>query len=244
MEGHIMTRRSICSTATVRFAAAILWLASLGIGAEVRASYITPNPGLPPQGGTEPPGYFGQDPVVYHLPGETIELFNVLHSTFTNIVVTTVGANEFETFNSILSGQVSINGGPLSAFQLTGSVEVEAFGKAGQTVGTFATQMLSLGMTGTIGGNSVSIMLDPAVPSLGATQIAEISTGPPPLFQITSFFDVFTELSVNNSPFVPSDGGHFVVLNPIPEPSSLIILGMAGLIVPAYYARWGRRRAC
>jgi hypothetical protein len=240
-----MTRRSIYCTVIVRFAAAILWLASLGIGGEVRASYITPNPGLPPQGGAEPPGYFGQDPVVYHLPGGvTVELFNVLHANFTNIVVTTTGANEFETFNSVLSGQVSINGGSLSAFQLTGSVEVEAFGKAGQTVGTFATQMLSLGMTGTIGGNSVAIMLDPAVPSLGATQIAEISTGPPPLFQITSFFDVFTELSLNNSPFVPSDGGHVVVLNSIPEPSSLIMLGMAGLIVPAYYARRGRRRAC
>ena len=88
-----MTRRSIYCTVIVRFAAAILWLASLDIGAEVRASYVTPNPGLPPQGGAVPPGYFGQDPVVYHLPGGvTIELFNVLHSNFTNIVVTTVGA--------------------------------------------------------------------------------------------------------------------------------------------------------
>ena len=118
---------------------------------------------------------------------------------------------------------------------------MEAFGKAGLTVGTFSTQMLSLDMTGTIGGNSVTIMLNALIASVGVTTITEISSGPPPLYEITSSFTVFTELSVNGVAFVASNGGHRVVLNSIPEPSSFIMLGMAGLIVPAY-SRWGRVR--
>ena len=237
-----MTRRRFYYTIIVRVAAAMLGLASLGISAQGRANYITPNPGLPPQGGALPPGYFGQSPVTYDLSGGgTVELFNVVHAGFTNIVVTTVGADEFETFDSVLTGQASVNGGPLSAFGLTGSVEVEAFGKAGQTEGTFNTQMLSLNMAGTIGGDSVAIMLNPLIASTGVTTITNIG-GTPPLFNISSFFDVFTELSVNSGPFVASDGGHRVVLGSIPEPGSWIMLGLAGLIVPVC-ARWGRRRA-
>ena len=108
--GRSMTTRSISRKLIIRLAAAILGLASVGLGTESRAGYITPNPGLPPQGGSEPPGYLGY-PVTYTLPGLTIELFNVLHSDFTNIVVTTNGSNEVETFNSLLTGLVSINGG-------------------------------------------------------------------------------------------------------------------------------------
>jgi len=217
-------------------------MAILGVGNEVNASYITPNPGLPPQGGQEPPGYFGQSPVIYHFPGNvTIVLFNVLHSDFTNIIVTTSGVNEIETFDSVLSGLVSINGGGLTPFVLTGGVEVEAFGKAGVTVGTFNTQMTSLDMTGTIDGLAVSISLSTVIASLGVTNITEISPGPPPLYEITSSFTVFTEISVNGGAPVASDGGHIVVLGGVPEPSSCILLGIACLTIPAY-GRWGRRR--
>jgi hypothetical protein len=238
-----MTTRSISRWVSIRLVAVILGLATLGISTEAKASYITPNPGLPPQGGVYPPGYFALTPVVYVLPGPTtLELFNILHFGFVDIVVTTVGNNEFETFNSTLAGSFSVNGSTPLPFTLTGSVEVEAFGKAGMTTGTFATQMLSLDMTGTILGNSVTVMLNPASPTVGSTTITEMSSGPPPMYNITSFFDVFTEISLNGGTFVPSTNPETVVLGSIPEPSSWILLGMAGLIVPAY-ARWGRRRA-
>jgi len=242
-----MTTRWITRTVIVRFMAVILGLASLGISTEVRADYVTPNPGLPPQGGMNPAGYFGLTPVTYDLGGgNTLELFNIVHFGFVDIVVTTVGANEFETFNSTLAGTFSFNGGTALPFTLSGSVEVEALGKAGLTTGTFGTQMLSLDMTGTILGMSVAVTLNPGTATLGSTTITEISAGPSPSYLISSAFTVFEQISLDGGPPIPGmgggpGGGVVVQLGAIPEPSSWIMLGMAGLIVPAY-GRWGRRR--
>lgn len=238
-----MTTRSISRWVIVRFVAVMLGLASLGISTGASAGYITTNPGLPPQGGTEPPGYFAQAPAIYDIPGlGTIVMYNIVHFNFIDIRVFTVGINEFETFNSTLTGLVSINGSTPAPFTLTGSVEVEAFGKAGLTVGTFATQMLSLDMTGTILGHSVTIELNPGIATLGSTTITEISAGPPPVYEIISVFTVYHQISIDGGGFVPAAGPVVVVLGSIPEPSSWIMLGMAGLIVPAY-GRWGRQRS-
>lgn len=168
-----------------------------------------------------------------------IVISQVDHTGFNSIQLVTSGANEIENFNSELFGVATINGVSLP-FELTGPVSVEAFGKAGVVTGTFTTQMLSMDMTGTVGGHSVEIMLEPTVASTGQTSITALPGG---MFEIRSFFDIFTEISLDGGPFMPqTDGPTLVTLQTVPEPSIWVMLVAAGLLVPAY-VRGRRRRA-
>jgi hypothetical protein len=186
------------------------------------ASIITSDPSLPATTGA----YTESGPVDFSAPGLSIVLTGVEHKPQAGTInITTTGANEFESFNSILTGLFSVNGSPASPFQLTGPVETEVFGKVGMTTGTFNTQMLSLDLSGVIAGHSVQIELNPAQTTTGQTTIASAGPG---LYQISSFFDVFTELSLDGGPFIPQANGPTVVsLGPVPEPSTII----AGLML-------------
>jgi hypothetical protein len=154
-------------------------------------------------------------------PAYQADLIGIKHFNFSNIVLTSSGGNDTETFNSELQGQVSLGGSPYIPIDLTGPVSVEEFGHTGMTTGTFNTQMLSMDMTGNVAGHSVEIMLDPTNPTLGQTMVDGAGGG---LFRIDSFFDVFTELSIDHGPFVPSTGAARVDL--LPEPTSLGLLGI------------------
>jgi hypothetical protein len=144
-----------------------------------------------------------------------------------------MGPNELENFNSSLFGFVTIGGGPLMSFELDGPVQVEAFGKTGNLTGTFNTQILSMNMTGTVGGHTVTIRQDPTTPSTGQTTIAcstppcTSSTG---VFQITSFFDVFTDISIDGGAFIPQSTPPTHVVAVTPEPGTLMLMGL-GLII-------------
>ena len=211
--------------------------------ATVKAAIVTTSPGLPPvtTASGQPVGYLSPQDVhaIYSGPGLAVVLSQIVHSGFTNIQVQTVGANETENFDSALSGGVSLNGSPVLPFLLTGPVQVEAFGKAGQTTGTFNTQMLSMDMTGAVGGHSVEVKTDPANPTTGQTTITDIGGGN---FRITSFFDVFTELSIDGGPFIPqSNGPTTVTATALPEPASMAV--WAGLIAIGLAAcRWRRKK--
>jgi hypothetical protein len=200
-------------------------LAALAIYAGVGSAQVTTsNPGLPPDTGA----YLSPQQVHadYSGPGLAIVLSQVSHQPFANSVKyqdDTATGTETESFDSQATGMVSVNGSPNVPLTLTGPVSVDAFGKVGNVTGTFNTQMLSMDLTGTVLGNSVQIMLDPANPTFGQTSI--IADGPG-LYTITSFFDVFTELSLNGSPFIPQNNGPtLVTLEPVPEPASVGLLG-------------------
>jgi len=61
------------------------------------------------------------------------------------------------------------------------------------------------------------------------------------MFHIDSFFDVFTELSIDGgASWIPSTASTHVDLAPLPEPGSLTLLGVAAL---GLMARRRRRAA-
>jgi hypothetical protein len=193
----------------------------------VSAQVITTDPSLPPVNGA----YVATGPAaaVYSGPGLTITLQNVIDTSFSNIQHVTSGANELETFNSSATGDISFNGGPLVPVTLSGPVETETFGKIGVTTGTFNTQMLSLDLTGSFAGHSAELMLDPANATTGQTTVSDVGGGN---FQITSFFDVFTELSLDGGPFIPQNNGpSLLTLQNMPEPSGVALLACGGLAV-------------
>jgi hypothetical protein len=196
----------------------------------VYADVITNSPGLPPVTDVNgnPVVYLTASPVHADFSGGglTIVLSQIRHGVFTNIMISTSGANEIETFQSTLTGLASINGSPNIPVMLSGPVSVTAFGKAGMTTGTFATQMTSMDLTGTVGGHAVEVKTDPTLPSTGETTITPTGGGQ---FRIASFFDVFTELSLDSGPFIPQQNGPTrVTATSVPEPSSMALLGAMG----------------
>ncbi len=199
---------------------------------------VVPDPGLPP---SDPAAaYVGQNSVVYSQYGVTLNVPFFI-GNFTNIQVATQGANEIANFDASFSG-VATAGGVNFPFLLSGPVSMETFGNAGLTTGTFNEQLLSVDFTGTVAGNSVAFILDPSQASTGAVTVSQIGVNPPS-YNITSFFDIFTELSINQGPFDSASASAHITLESVPEPSTWILSITAGLILSVTHAARSRRRA-
>ena len=187
-----------------------------------RADVIQIAPTLPPMA-----QYVSPEEVHACFAASQVCLGHISHSGFglpTNVFM---NGNQVESFPSRLTGEVFvfINGqvGPSLGFiELNGPVQVTIFGRQTETqLGTFNTQMNLLSLNGTFNGLAVTIGLDPARPSTGVTSIVPFGNQ----FLISSFFDVFTELSINGGPFEPATGGVRVTAEPVPEPGTLLLLG-------------------
>ena len=133
---------------------------------------------------------------------------------------------------STVAGGNILYDGPAHASGGFGSVQTIVFGKIGNVTGTFDTEMLSLSLQGTVPGlGAFMIRESPTKASTGKVTIADIGGGQ---YQIDSFFDVFTELSIDGGATWmpgtqvrggPAYAGH-VTLEGVPEPTSLSLLGI------------------
>jgi hypothetical protein len=116
---------------------------------------------------------------------------------------------------------------------------------------TFDTEMLSLDIRESPTLGNIMVRESPSKASLGRTSISLDSGGQ---YRISSFFDIFTELSLDNGATwtpagVPDAGGNIVPVSlhlegsgaPVPEPSAIVLLGAGAFSVLAYL--WRRRKA-
>jgi PEP-CTERM motif-containing protein len=214
----------------------MLCMAAVAIPALAHPGGITtPDPTLPPEGVYLSPADVH---ATYGGGALTIVLQAIQHQPFKDlppelVCQGTPACEEHHDFDSDLFGEVSVNGGPFQPIFLEGRVKTVAYGKNSPTQpGVFVTEMLQMTLSGPPG---VMVRESPTLPSLGQTSILPVGGGE---FHIDSFFDVFTELSIDGgSTWIPSNGPTHVTLY-LPEPATamLIALGLVG------FAGLSRRR--
>lgn len=131
-------------------------------------------------------------------------------------------------FDIFYEVDLSIGGGPFIHNSGNGTAQVVGTAPAGPEPRLFQMEMLSLNISGVNGGiTPFMIRESPTLASTGQTQIKNLGGGQ---FQIDSFFDVFTEISL--------DGG--AIWRPsIPEPSTTLLAASATICVSLI----SRRRA-
>jgi hypothetical protein len=216
--------------------AAVITTVTLNISAS--ASIIVNDPSLP---AIYPAGvYRALDPVTFNVGGSVnVVLSQIEHRVLGPVTRIPLGPDEMETFNSEMLGQVSVNGGTASAVSATGTVTTRVFGLVGNTTGTFQTEMLVMNLAGSSPFGPLMIRESPTRPTNGQTTVTDAGGG---LYQIDSFFDVFTELSLDGgATWIPADGSHRVELQPVvPEPATIVSAVM--LLLPISVALIVKRK--
>lgn len=163
-------------------------------------------------------------------PGLAVILQKPEHQAILRELNVIVGMDEHETFSSSLHAEVNVNGSPFLPAMASGPVTTVVRNKAGNTTGTFDTEMLSMSLTGNSPFGPFMIRESPTLPSLGRTSITDIGGG---MYHIDSFFDVFTELSIDGGQtWIPdSQGPARVTLGPIiPEPTTAMLWALGGML--------------
>jgi hypothetical protein len=162
----------------------------------------TPYPDLPPRDNV----YRTQGPIwgAYDPPGASLLLMFMRRRLTPGQVpvVYNVGQDEVQTYQATMAGTVLVTMGPhVDApfpVELTGPVETIALDKADQTTGTFSTEIVSMNLSGDValpeGNMPILVRESPTLASSGQTDITDLGDG---TYHIDSFFDVFTELSVD-----------------------------------------------
>ena len=181
----------------------------------------TPDPLLPPVAGSYMNPF--ADHAIYSGPGILVDLMSIVHEPLPGAVRTPVGPDEVEDFNSNLHGQATVNGAGPVPIDMMGPVRTVVHGKVGNITGTFDTEMLAMSLTGVSPFGPLMVRESPTLPTLGKTSINDLGGG---LYHIDSFFDVFTELSVDGGQtWMPSQNSTRV--NLCPEPASVVLVGLA-----------------
>jgi hypothetical protein len=197
-----------------------VFLLTLGAADAAQASFVatSPNPFSPGGGYVQMPGCVTTGP-----------LSGVCSSNVTGTILSAssnfVGPDEFVVLNEVVTGDLSAAGVPIGSFLVTGPLDLTLFGRSGPNdTGTFSATVTAEDYQGSIGGASLEITLDPSQTSTAQITITPLE-GEPPLFRIDSFFDIFSQISIDGSAPIPI-GGFPITGVAAPEPATPALLGL------------------
>ena len=182
---------------------------------------VTPNPLLPPTDGV----YRTPQQLHAQYSGRSLDIIlqDIRHRAFGPPRIREfdrVTGNEQEIFDTTLTGTASVNG-QSTQLTLSGPVTTVVRDKQGRPTGSFETEMISMDLRGDVPGvGSVAIRENPNQASLGRTTISSLGDR---TFNVDSFFDVWTEISIDGgSTWIPATSPTKVELAPPPELVSVI----------------------
>ena len=203
----------------------------------VGAEYFFPQTILPPTNG----GYIPSPFTNLFYPGGII-ISNVIHRRFTGgSLPPALGVTQVHNFNSEVDFDVSTDNGvsfhPASANASVAVQVTHTLDSGGRSF--FDTEMLSLNLTTSVGSGTLMLRESPTLASTGKTSTRSVSGG----YMISSFFDIFTELSLDGgTTWVPAVSPHHVALRKdpkqtpaVPEPSRLLPPPNGAYVSPAQW---------
>jgi len=217
------------------WAVATLLAVLVVIAPQARADSIQSDASLPPETGayTAPtlcvqvgPGVCVVNPALFGFTGTTSMINGMGQAIDSNI--------SFKA--SIYTDNGGLPGTFLGNLSMGGPIGIFYSGRTSDSqLGTFTSTLTELNLTGTFNGHTIAVMLG-IPPSSGPTTISQDGSQ----FLVSSFFDVFAEVSIDGGPFMQGPERTFT-LTPIPEPStvSVMALGLAGVAASGLRRRVG-----
>ncbi len=202
-----------------------------GLASAAHAAIITSSPAWPPA--VSPTGDIGY--ILSGLPpsftggGVTIVMDSALLRMVAPVTTVPAGPDEQASFSANMDSVSDVI--PLAtdlASSSSGNGSIITLGKTGNTTGTFATELISLNLSGATALGPFLFRESPTLASSGQTTITDLGGGQ---YRIDSFFDVFTELSLDNGAnWIPNASGaaRFTL---IPEPGTALCAALAGGIL-------------
>ncbi len=144
-------------------------------------------------------------------------------------VVITNGVFVVDSFFDVFT-VISVDGGPFESQTNIGEMITRLTRTPnGGTTGSWDTEILSMSLSGNVHDIPVEYRLRLTQPSPGETKLTDLGGGE---FQVDSFFDVFTEISVDGGLWQPqANPGRIVTTLITPEPTSmaLMLIGLGAL---------------
>jgi len=199
--------------------------------ATARASVTQSNSNLPPENGA----YTAPTICVTLGPGACVVGASLFGFTGTTSVFDMSGQSIDSSITMTAKIYSNNNGMPgmfLGNLMLGGPIGILYAGRmTNMDLGTFTSRLTELDLTGTFNGHSIEVILNPMMSSSGPTTVEPAgSRFPDGEFRITSFFDVFAEISIDHGAFVPGPERTFTLMTPEPGSISLLALGVLGVL--------------